>query len=101
MGLNGKVGIVTGGASGIGKTIALALARAGADVVIADLSEPTGQATAKELEATGTKAFFQKTDVTKREDAKRLIDATVGRFGRLDILVNNAGLQHVAPIQDF
>jgi len=101
MGLNGKVGIVTGGASGIGKAIALALAKAGADVVIADLSEATGQATVKELEATGTKAFFQKTDVTKREEAKRLIDATVGRFGRLDILVNNAGLQHVAPIQDF
>jgi 3-hydroxybutyrate dehydrogenase len=101
MGLNGKVGIVTGGASGIGKAIALALARAGANVVIADLSEPTGQATVKELEATGTKALFQKTDVTKREETKRLVDATVGRFGRLDILVNNAGLQHVAPIQDF
>jgi 3-hydroxybutyrate dehydrogenase len=101
MGLDGKVGVVTGGASGIGKAIAVALARGGADVVIADLSEPAGQAAVNELKAMGTKAFFQKTDVTKREEAKHLVDGTVGRFGRLDILVNNAGLQHVAPIQDF
>ena len=101
MQLNGKVGIVTGGARGIGKAIALALAKAGADVVIADLDEQAGQATVKELEALGRKALFQKTDVTKKAEAKALIDATVGRFGRLDILVNNAGLQHVAPLQDF
>lgn len=101
MRLNGKVGIVTGGASGIGKAIALALAKAGADVVLADLHEPAGQATVQELEALGRKAFFQKTDVSNREEAKALIDVTVGRFGRLDILVNNAGLQHVAPLQDF
>jgi len=101
MQLNGKVGIVTGGASGIGRAIALALAKAGADVVLADLNEPAGQATVQALEAIGRKAFFQQTDVSKREEAKRLIDATVSRFDRLDILVNNAGLQHVAPIQDF
>ncbi len=101
MSLNGKVGIVTGGASGIGRAIALALAKAGADVVIADLNEESGHATVEELEALGRKAFFQKTDVSKRDEARRLIDATADRFGRLDILVNNAGLQHVAPIQDF
>ncbi len=101
MSLKGKVGIVTGGASGIGKAIALALAKAGADVVIADLNEESGRATVEELEALGRKAFFQKTDVSKRDEARRLIDATADRFGRLDILVNNAGLQHVAPIQDF
>ncbi|MFN3476848.1 MAG: SDR family NAD(P)-dependent oxidoreductase, partial [Candidatus Methylomirabilales bacterium] len=59
MRLNGKVGIVTGGASGIGKAIALALAKAGADVVIADLNDQAGQATVQELEALGRKAFFQ------------------------------------------
>jgi 3-hydroxybutyrate dehydrogenase len=101
MHLNGKVGIVTGGASGIGKAIAFALAKAGADVVIADLNEEAGQATVKELVVLRRKAFFQKTDISKRAEVKHLIDATVGRFGRLDILVNNAGLQHVAPIQDF
>ncbi len=101
MSVDGKVGIVTGGASGIGRAIALALAKAGADVVITDLNEAAGQTAVKELEAAGSKAFFQKADVSKREEAKRLIEATIVRFGRLDILVNNAGLQHVAPIQDF
>ncbi len=101
MSLNGKVGIVTGGASGIGRTIALALAEAGAAVIITDLNEAAGQATVKELEAAGSKAFFQKVDGSKREEAKRLVEAAIDRFGRLDILVNNAGLQHVAPIQDF
>jgi len=71
------------------------------DIVITDLNEAAGQATVKELEAVGSKAFFQKADVSKREEAKRLVEAAIGRYGRLDILVNNAGLQHVAPIQDF
>lgn len=101
MRLNGKVGIVTGGASGIGRAIALALANTGTDIVITDLNETAGQATVKELEAAGNKALFQKADVSKREEVKRLIEAAIDRFGRLDILVNNAGLQHVAPIQEF
>jgi 3-hydroxybutyrate dehydrogenase len=101
MRLDDKVAIVTGGASGIGKAIAFALAEAGAHVVIADLNEQVGEATVKNLAVTGSAAFFQKTDVCKREEVKRLIDTVVERFGRIDILVNNAGLQHVAPIQDF
>lgn len=101
MPLNGKVGIVTGGASGIGKAIALSLAKAGTDLVLADLNQQAGEAAVKELITAGRKAFFRKTDVSNREQAKHLIDATVSRFGRLDILVNNAGLQHVAPIERF
>lgn len=101
MRLDGKVGIVTGGARGIGKAIAFAMAEAGANVAIADLDEQAGEATVKDLETLGPRAFFQKTDVSKGEETKRVVDATVDRFGRLDILVNNAGLQHVAPIQDF
>lgn len=101
MSLAGKVAIVTGGASGIGRAVALALADAGANVALADLNEQAGQATVKALEATGREAFFQATDVSDRHEAKALIEATVRRFGRLDVLVNNAGLQHVAPIQDF
>ncbi|MFQ5915569.1 MAG: 3-hydroxybutyrate dehydrogenase, partial [Nitrospinota bacterium] len=58
-------------------------------------------ATVKDLETLGTRTFFQKTDVSKWEEAKHLVDATIDRFGRLDIVVNNAGFQHVAPIQDF
>ncbi len=101
MSLNERVAIVTGGTGGIGKAVALALARAGADVVVADRSEQASLAVVSEVEAVGRKAFFQRTDLSKREEAKRLVDVTVDRFGRLDILVNNAGLQHVAPIQEF
>ena len=101
MSLDGSVAVVTGAGSGIGKAIAVALAKAGADVVIADLSEPAGQAAVRAVEAIGGKAVLQRTDVSRREDAKQLIEATVDRFGRLDILVNNAKIQHVAPIQDF
>ncbi len=101
MSLDGSVGVVTGAGSGIGQAIAVALAKSGAHVVIADLSEPAGQAAVRAVEAIGGKAVLQRTDVSRREDTKQLIEDTVDRFGRLDILVNNAGLQHVAPIQDF
>lgn len=101
MHLSGRVATVTGGARGIGKAIALALAKAGADIVLADLTESAGQGTAREIQAAGGRAFFERADISKREDAKRLIEATVERFGRIDILVNNAGLQHVAPLQEF
>ena len=101
MGLDGRVGIVTGAGSGIGKAIAVALAKLGAQVVIADISEAAGQAAVCAVEAIGGKAVFQRTDVSRREDARQLIETMVDQFGRLDILVNNAGLQHVAPIQDF
>lgn len=92
MSLDGNIGVVTGAGSGIGKAIAVALAKAGACVVIADLSEPAGQATVRAVEAIGGKAVLQRTDVSQREDAKQLIKATVDQFGRVDILVNNAGL---------
>lgn len=101
MRLDGKVGIVTGGARGIGKAIVFALAKSGAKVVIADLDEQNGEAMVTDVEASGSPAFFRKTDVSKREQAEHLVNATIDRFGRLDIVVNNAGLQHVAPIQDF
>lgn len=101
MQLTGRAAIVTGGARGIGKAIAIALAKAGADVVIADLDEPAGQATLQEIHATGRGAFFERRDISRREEARRLIETTVERFGRIDILVNNAGVQHVAPLQDF
>ena len=101
MSLDGTVGVVTGAGSGIGKSIAVALAKAGAHGVIADLSESAGLAAVRAIEAIGGKTVLQRTDVSRREDAKQLIEATVEQLGRVDILVNNAGLQHVAPIQDF
>src|SRR3990172_2912754 len=101
MKLNGKVSIVTGAASGIGFAIAQALAKEGANVVIADIDEKGGKKAFKTILKIGTDSLFVKTDVSNRVDCKKLIDKTVRSFGRIDILVNNAGLQHVAPITDF
>ena len=101
MKLNGKVSIVTGAASGIGFAIAHALAKEGANIIIADIDEKGGKKAFKTILKIGRDALFVKTDVSNRVDCKKLIDKTVRSFGRIDILVNNAGLQHVAPITDF
>ncbi|KAI1170116.1 3-oxoacyl-reductase [Nemania sp. FL0916] len=84
--LQGKVAIVTGGASGFGKGIAAKFVEEGAQVLIADLSNESGQAAAKELGCA-----FSVADVTKREDWERLLKEAVDKFGKLDIVVNNAG----------
>jgi len=101
MKLNGKVGIVTGGGSGIGLAIVEAFAKEGANVVIADLNEAGGNEAVEKITEMRGEAFFIKTNVTKRNDCKKLIDQTMQKFGRIDILVNNAGIQHVAPIIEF
>lgn len=101
MRLDGKVGIVTGSASGIGLAIAEAFAKEGANLTIADMNEEGGKEVEEGIQKLGRGALFVKTNIAKREDCKRLIDQTVKRFGRIDILVNNAGLQHVASITDF
>lgn len=101
MRLDKKVGIVTGAASGIGLAIAEAFAKEGANVTIADLNEEGGKKAVEGIQKLGRDAVFVKTNVTNREDCKRLIDETVKKFGRIDILVNNAGIQNVAPIVDF
>lgn len=87
MKLNGKVGIVTGGASGIGLAIANAFAKEGANVAIADLDEEGGIKAVDGIQKLGRDAIFVKTNISKREDCKRLIDETVNKFGRIDILV--------------
>lgn len=101
MRLNGKVGIVTGAASGIGLAIAEALAKEGANVAIADLNEEGGKKAVEGIKDLDIDAIFVKTNIAKREDCKRLIQETVKKFDRIDILVNNAGIQNVAPIVDF
>ncbi len=87
-----KVAIVTGSARGIGKAIAMKFAKDGYDVVISDILEDAAKNTAKEIEALGQKALVVVADVSKAEDAERLISETVNAFGRLDVLVNNAGI---------
>ena len=91
--LDTKVAIVTGGSRGIGKTIALELARNGAKVVINYSSNAdAANAVVKEIEALGAEAFASQADVSDSAQAKVLIEETINRFGKVDILVNNAGI---------
>src|SRR5437762_4684935 len=89
--LENKVAVVTGGTSGIGKAAALALAEAGARVVVGGRRESEGQEVVKAIEKAGGKALFVRTDVTRETDVKALVDKAVNTFGHLDIAFNNAG----------
>jgi glucose 1-dehydrogenase len=101
MTLEGKVAIVTGGNSGIGKSVALALARAGANIVIDYVSnEQATEELEQRIVALGDKAIGVDADVSKLEDLERLIAAAVSAFGRLDIMVNNAGIETRTSILD-
>ncbi len=88
----GKVALVTGGSSGIGRESAIALAREGASVVVADIDDTGGAETVKLIEQAGGKAAFLHTDVTKRADLERAVKFAEDTFGGLDILHNNAGI---------
>ena len=91
-----RIAIVTGGASGIGKAVAEALADSGDRVVVADLNETEGK------EFTDTiGGHFVKADLSQRADCKRLVDETLTHYGRVHILINNAGVQHIDPIEVF
>lgn len=94
--LNGKVGVVTGGASGIGKAIAAAMIADGMQVMIADIELERLQLTAQEIGA----AAFQ-TDVTSAEQVDALAQATVKQFGRVDVVCNNAGIGPMAPLSQL
>jgi 3-hydroxybutyrate dehydrogenase len=101
MSLENAVGIVTGGASGIGLSIAETFAKNGANVSVADLDDKGGKMAVDKIKEIGRDAIFVNTNVTRAEDCKRLINETVHKFGRIDVLVNNAGLQYVSPITEF
>src|SRR5712692_6598279 len=99
MDLNGRVAIVTGGGTGIGRAVCLRLAKAGAAAVIVNYSRSEGDAktTASEVEALGAKAVAHKADVADDSQVVAMIQSTAKRFGRLDVLVNNAGTTHFIP----
>ncbi len=101
-GYAGKVAFVTGAANGIGRATALAFARKGANVVIADVSEQGNQKTARAIEDLGGRVLAVKRDVTKTEDVTIALDKTIETFGRLDFAFNNAGVeQKKAPIAEI
>ena len=90
--LAGRVAIVTGGARGIGKAIALRLAAEGASVIIADVEDTLAAETAAEIEVLGRPALAVPTDVCAAPSVNAMVAATLGRFGRIDVLVNNAAI---------
>lgn len=100
--LGGKVAIVTGGSAGLGAQMVTALAEAGSDVVIAARKVERCAALAEKIqEETGVKALPVACDVSREEDCRHLVDATLKTLGRLDILVNNAGIAWVSDALDF
>jgi NAD(P)-dependent dehydrogenase (short-subunit alcohol dehydrogenase family) len=99
--LKNKVGIVTGGGTGIGRATALAMAKAGAAVVIGNRDAAKGEEVVALIRQAGGRAVFQKTDVSKPADVKTLVDKAVAEFGRLDVAFNNAGMDgEQAPLHD-
>jgi NAD(P)-dependent dehydrogenase (short-subunit alcohol dehydrogenase family) len=94
---DGRVALVTGAASGIGRATALAFAEAGARVVVADVLDEQGRQTVDLIEAAGGEAIFVAADVSGRHDVERLVRTTVETYGRLDCAHNNAGIEGAAP----
>ena len=90
--LENKVAFVSGGGSGIGRAVAEAYAREGAKVVVSDINAEHGEATVKVIKDFGGEAFFVKGDSSIASDNKRMVEATVSKYGRLDIACNNAGM---------
>src|SRR5436190_377840 len=95
---SGKVALVTGGTSGIGKATAIEFARAGAKVVLTGRREREGAQVVAEIKKLGGEAAFVRADVAKDADVKRMVDFTVKTFGRLDIAFNNAGVEWKGPL---
>jgi len=99
--LQGKVAIVTGGARGIGRAIALVLARRGADVVVADLDPAEAEEVAEQAAQQGVRAVGARLDVTSWEENQALVARVLGELGRIDVLVNNAGVSRSVPFVDL
>jgi NAD(P)-dependent dehydrogenase (short-subunit alcohol dehydrogenase family) len=99
--LSGKVALVTGGGRGIGRAIAMGLARAGASVVVASRTQKEIDAVAGEIQRSGGKALAVVTDLTVNDQLENLVQAAVKEFGRIDILVNNAARSFLRSLMDL
>jgi len=99
--LDGRTAIVTGGAMGIGRSVARHLAAAGAAVVVADVDAEAAELTVKELQEAGAEALAVRTDVSSEADVQRLVAEAVAWRGGVDILVNNAGIFPTVPVLDM
>ena len=99
--LNGRAGIVTGAAQGLGRAMVDALLASGASVSLVDRDQPTLAAVREELARHGERTHSQVTDVSDAAALRRAVDAAAERFGRLDFLINNAGIREIAPFRDY
>lgn len=98
--LYGKVALVTGASSGIGRATALAFAQAGAKVVVASRRTTEGEEVVRQIQQAGSEAIFVKTDVSKAAEVEALVDKTVNIYGRLDCAFNNAGIPSAGLLTD-
>lgn len=101
MDLSGKVALVTGATSGIGRETAVQLTKAGAKVVLAGRRNDLGDAAVQEIVAAGGEAVFVATDVTQEDQVRRLVNRAIDDFGRLDVAVNNAGVELIKLLSEF
>jgi len=101
MSFKDKVAIVTGAASGIGKSCSLSLAEKGVKVVVVDLNKKGAEETNLEIQKKGGKAIFIKADISKKNDVENIVNITKNNFGKIDILVNCAGICQIKNIEDI
>ncbi|OMF22706.1 short-chain dehydrogenase [Paenibacillus sp. FSL H8-0548] len=101
MRLQGKIALITGGGSGIGKTTGELFAREGATVIINDIDAAKGRETEQSIQAEGGSALFLHADVTDSESVRLMVEAAIQAYGRIDILFNNAGISGVGAIHEI
>jgi len=101
MRLEGKITIITGSGSGIGRSSALLFAQEGAEVVVVDRDVDKGKETAVEIESAGGRAVFIKADVTDLDSVRTMVEEVITRFGRIDVLFNNAGISGIGMLHEI